>query len=30
MQGIAFTALEGDPAQMEVVRRFGLRVYYGG
>ena len=29
MQGIAFTALEQDPGQIEVVRRFGGRVYFG-
>ncbi|MSO77541.1 MAG: glutathione-regulated potassium-efflux system protein KefB [Alphaproteobacteria bacterium] len=29
MQGIAFTALERDPGQVEVVRRFGSKVYYG-
>lgn len=29
MQGIAFTALEGDPAQIDVVRRFGSKVYFG-
>jgi CPA2 family monovalent cation:H+ antiporter-2/glutathione-regulated potassium-efflux system protein KefB len=29
MQGIAFTALEQDPVQVEVVRRFGAKVYYG-
>jgi CPA2 family monovalent cation:H+ antiporter-2/glutathione-regulated potassium-efflux system protein KefB len=29
MQGIGFTALEGDPGQIEVVRRFGSKVYFG-
>ncbi|MCW3474283.1 monovalent cation:proton antiporter-2 (CPA2) family protein [Limobrevibacterium gyesilva] len=29
MQGLPFTALEGDPAQLEVVRRFGSDVYFG-
>jgi monovalent cation:proton antiporter-2 (CPA2) family protein len=29
MQGIGFTALERDPGQLEVVRRFGSRVYFG-
>jgi voltage-gated potassium channel Kch len=29
MQGIAFTALEQDAAQVEVVRRFGYKVYFG-
>lgn len=29
MQGIRFTALERDPGQVEVVRRFGTQVYYG-
>jgi CPA2 family monovalent cation:H+ antiporter-2/glutathione-regulated potassium-efflux system protein KefB len=29
MQGIAFTALEQDLAQVEVVRRWGTKVYYG-
>jgi CPA2 family monovalent cation:H+ antiporter-2/glutathione-regulated potassium-efflux system protein KefB len=29
MRGVAFTALEQDPAQVEVVRRFGSKVYYG-
>jgi monovalent cation:proton antiporter-2 (CPA2) family protein len=29
MQGIAFTALEKDPGQVDVVRRFGTKVYYG-
>ena len=29
MQGIAFTALERDPGQLEVVRRFGNKVYFG-
>ena len=29
MQGIAFTALERDPDQVEVVRRFGSKVYFG-
>jgi monovalent cation:proton antiporter-2 (CPA2) family protein len=28
-QGIAFTALEKDPGQVDVVRRFGTKVYYG-
>ncbi len=28
-QGIKFTALEQDPAQIEVVRRFGSKVYFG-
>ncbi len=29
MRGIGFTALEQDSAQVEVVRRFGSKVYYG-
>jgi CPA2 family monovalent cation:H+ antiporter-2/glutathione-regulated potassium-efflux system protein KefB len=29
MRGIAFTALERDPGQVDVVRRFGSRVYFG-
>jgi voltage-gated potassium channel Kch len=29
MRGIEFTALDEDPAQIEVVRRFGTKVYYG-
>lgn len=29
MQGIAFTALERDSAQIEFVRRFGSKVYFG-
>lgn len=29
MQGIDFTALEQDPAQVEVVRNFGNQVYFG-
>ncbi len=29
MQGIAFTALDKSPAQVEVVRRFGNKVYFG-
>ncbi len=29
MQGIGFTALEQDAAQVEVVRRFGSKVYFG-
>ncbi len=29
MQGITFTALEQDPTQVEVLRRFGSKVYYG-
>ena len=29
MRGIAFTALEQDSAQVEVIRRFGTKVYYG-
>ncbi len=29
MQGVAFTALEGDPGQVEVIRRFGAQVFYG-
>ncbi len=28
-QGIAFTALERDPSQVEVIRRFGTKVFYG-
>ena len=28
-QGVAFTALEGDPGQVEVIRRFGAKVFYG-
>ena len=29
MRGIPFTALEQDPEQVEVLRRFGSKVYYG-
>ena len=29
MHGIGFTALERDPGQVEVVRRFGNKVYFG-
>jgi voltage-gated potassium channel Kch len=29
MHGIAFTALERDPGQVDVVRRFGNKVFYG-
>ncbi len=29
MQGIAFTALEKDPGQVEVIRRFGTKIFYG-
>jgi voltage-gated potassium channel Kch len=29
MHGIGFTALERDPGQVDVVRRFGNKVYYG-
>ncbi len=29
MNGIAFTALEDDPTQVETVRRFGSKVYFG-
>jgi len=29
LRGIAFTALDKDPGQVEVVRRFGNKVYYG-
>jgi CPA2 family monovalent cation:H+ antiporter-2/glutathione-regulated potassium-efflux system protein KefB len=29
MQRIRFTALERDPGQVEVVRRFGTEIYYG-
>ena len=29
MHGIEFTALERDPGQVEVVRRFGNKVYFG-
>ena len=29
MRGIGFTALEQDSEQVEVIRRFGSRVYYG-
>jgi voltage-gated potassium channel Kch len=29
MHGIGFTALERDPGQIEVLRRFGSKVYYG-
>jgi monovalent cation:proton antiporter-2 (CPA2) family protein len=29
MHGIDFTALERDPGQVEVVRRFGMKVYFG-
>ncbi|MDE2515778.1 MAG: monovalent cation:proton antiporter-2 (CPA2) family protein [Rhodospirillales bacterium] len=29
MHGIPFTALERDPGQVEVVRRFGAKVYFG-
>ena len=28
-RGIPFTALDGDPSQIDVVRRFGGRVYFG-
>jgi monovalent cation:proton antiporter-2 (CPA2) family protein len=28
-QGIAFTALEKDPGQVEVIRRFGAQIFYG-
>ncbi|HSF96970.1 MAG TPA: monovalent cation:proton antiporter-2 (CPA2) family protein, partial [Thermohalobaculum sp.] len=28
-RGIPFTALDGDPTQIEVIRRFGGRVYFG-
>ncbi len=28
-QGIPFTALERDPGQVEVIRRFGQKIYYG-
>lgn len=28
-QGIAFTALEASPAQVDVVRRYGNEIYYG-
>ena len=29
MHGIGFTALERDPGQVDVVRRFGIKVYFG-
>jgi len=29
LHGIAFTALDQDPGQIDVVRRFGNKVYYG-
>jgi monovalent cation:proton antiporter-2 (CPA2) family protein len=29
MRGIAFTALEQDSAQVEAIRRFGTKIYYG-
>ncbi len=29
MQGIRYIALEQDPTQVEVIRRFGTKVYYG-
>lgn len=29
MRGIAFTALEANPSQVDFVRRFGNKVYYG-
>jgi monovalent cation:proton antiporter-2 (CPA2) family protein len=29
MRGISFTALEQDSAQVEVIRRFGTKIYYG-
>ncbi|MSP48978.1 MAG: glutathione-regulated potassium-efflux system protein KefB [Alphaproteobacteria bacterium] len=29
LQGIPFTALDKDPAQVEVLRRFGTKVYFG-
>jgi monovalent cation:proton antiporter-2 (CPA2) family protein len=29
MRGISFTALERDPGQVDVVRRFGNKVYFG-
>lgn len=29
MHGIRFTALERDPGQVDVVRRFGVKVYFG-
>jgi monovalent cation:proton antiporter-2 (CPA2) family protein len=29
MHGIPFTALERDPGQVDVIRRFGYKVYYG-
>jgi CPA2 family monovalent cation:H+ antiporter-2/glutathione-regulated potassium-efflux system protein KefB len=29
MQGIGFTALEGDAEQLAVVRRFGMKAFYG-
>jgi monovalent cation:proton antiporter-2 (CPA2) family protein len=29
MEGIEYTALEQDPAQVEVIRRFGTKVYFG-
>lgn len=28
-RGVPFTALDGDPSQIEVIRRFGGRVYFG-
>jgi monovalent cation:proton antiporter-2 (CPA2) family protein len=29
MRGIRFTALERDPGQVDVLRRFGIKVYFG-
>ncbi len=29
MHGITFTALERDPGQVDVLRRFGIKVYFG-
>ena len=29
MEGIEYTALEEDPAQIQVIRRFGTKVYFG-
>jgi voltage-gated potassium channel Kch len=29
LRGIAYTALEQDSAQVEVIRRFGTKIYYG-
>lgn len=29
MHGIGFTAFERDPGQVEVIRRFGMKVYFG-